>query len=196
MDKRSWSRVCALRDGDQGKFWEFHDVLFENPDKLNRNALLELARSLRWTKKQFASCLSSGKFRPEIEQDLQDGIRAGVMGTPGIFINGTLLSGAQPEAAFEHVIESELAGAKRKACRPLTIVRCPVCQLRRAFAGCDCWILVAAFISRWAASNFPCSRRAEQENSELCNCWNQMDGAMQIVSRRGPAAQREVVLYP
>jgi len=109
------SARCA---GDQGKFWEFHDVLFENPDKLNRNALLELARSLRLDEKQFASCLSSGKFRPEVEQDLQDGIRAGVMGTPGIFINGTLLSGAQPEAAFEHVIESELAGAKEKRAGP------------------------------------------------------------------------------
>ncbi len=105
------SSRCA---GEQGKFWEYHDLLFDNPDKLNQNGLLELARNAKLGEKQFDSCLSSGKYRSQVERDLQDGIRAGVMGTPGIFINGILLSGAQPEAAFEQVIESELAGVKRK----------------------------------------------------------------------------------
>lgn len=105
------SSRCA---GEQGKFWEYHDLLFDNPDKLNQNGLLELARNAKLGEKQFDSCLSSGKYRSQVERDLQDGIRAGVMGTPGIFINGILLSGAQPEAAFEQVIESELASVKRK----------------------------------------------------------------------------------
>ena len=105
------SSRCA---GEQGKFWEYHDLLFDNPDKLNQNGLLELARNAKLGEKQFDSCLSSGKYRSQVERDLQDGIRAGVMGTPGIFINGILLSGAQPEAAFEQVIESELASAKGK----------------------------------------------------------------------------------
>jgi protein-disulfide isomerase/Tfp pilus assembly protein PilF len=105
------SSRCA---GEQGKFWEYHDLLFDNPDKLNQNGLLELARNAKLGEKQFDSCLSSGKYRSQVERDLQDGIRAGVMGTPGIFINGILLSGAQPEAAFEQVIDSELASVKRK----------------------------------------------------------------------------------
>src|SRR2546425_65624 len=105
------SSRCA---GEQGKFWEYHDLLFDNPDKLNQNGLLELARNAKLGEKQFDSCLSSGKYRSQVERDLQDGIRAGVMGTPGIFINGILLSGAQPEAAFEQVIESELASVKGK----------------------------------------------------------------------------------
>ena len=105
------SSRCA---GEQGKFWEYHDLLFDNPDKLNQNGLLELARNAKLGEKQFDSCLSSGKYRSQVQRDLQDGIRAGVMGTPGIFINGILLSGAQPEAAFEQVIESELASVKRK----------------------------------------------------------------------------------
>ncbi len=105
------SSRCA---GEQGKFWEYHDLLFDNPDKLNQNGLLELARNAKLGEKQFDSCLSSGKYRSQVERDLQDGIRAGVMGTPGIFINGILLSGAQPEAAFEQVIESELASVKEK----------------------------------------------------------------------------------
>ncbi len=105
------SSRCA---GEQEKFWEYHDLLFENPDKLNRNGLSELARNAKLDEKQFESCLSGGKYRAQVERDLQDGIRAGVMGTPGIFINGILLSGAQPEAAFEKVIQSELARVKEK----------------------------------------------------------------------------------
>ncbi len=105
------SSRCA---SEQGKFWEYHDLLFANPDKLNRVGLLELAHSAKLDEGQFASCLSSGKHRAEVEKDLQDGIRAGVMGTPGIFINGTPLSGALSESAFERVIESELAKSEKK----------------------------------------------------------------------------------
>jgi protein-disulfide isomerase len=100
------SSHCA---GDQGKFWEYHDLLFDNPDKLNRGGLSELARGLKLDEKQFESCLSSGKHRSEVEKDLQDGIRAGVMGTPGIFVNGIAVSGAQTESVFEGIIESALA---------------------------------------------------------------------------------------
>ncbi|HVH69991.1 MAG TPA: DsbA family protein, partial [Candidatus Dormibacteraeota bacterium] len=105
------SARCA---GEQGKFWEYHDLLFENPDKFNRDGLIELARDLKLDEKQFDSCLSGGRYRSKVEEDLQRGIRAGVFGTPGIFINGILLSGAQPEAAFQRVIDSELATAKKQ----------------------------------------------------------------------------------
>jgi len=105
------SSRCA---GEQGRFWEYHDLLFANPDKLNRDGLMDLARSLKLDEKQFDSCLSSGKYRKQVEQDLQDGIRAGVQGTPGIFINGVPFSGAQPEAVFERIIQAELARPKDK----------------------------------------------------------------------------------
>jgi protein-disulfide isomerase len=105
------SSRCA---GEQGKFWEYHDLLFANPNKLTRSGLLELASSARLDEEQFNSCLSSGKYRSQVERDLQDGIRAGVLGTPGIFINGILLSGAQPEEAFTKVIETELRAANEK----------------------------------------------------------------------------------
>lgn len=106
---------CA---GEQGKFWEYHDLLFANPDKLNRAGAADLAGSLKLDQSQFDSCLSGGKYRKQVEQDLQDGIRAGVEGTPGIFINGILLSGAQPEAAFERIIQAELAASKSKRADP------------------------------------------------------------------------------
>lgn len=105
------SSRCA---GEQGKFWEYHDLLFENPGKLDRDGLAVLALRAKLDEKRFDSCLSSGKYRAQVEQDLQDGLRAGVMGTPGIFINGVLLSGAQAEDAFEKVIEAELASIQEK----------------------------------------------------------------------------------
>jgi protein-disulfide isomerase len=102
---------CA---GEQGKFWEYHDLLFANPDRLNRDGLVEHARDLKLDEKQFDSCLSSGKYKAEIEEDLQEGIRAGVSGTPGFFINGSFLSGIQPEAAFEGMIQAEMGVPKEK----------------------------------------------------------------------------------
>ena len=106
---------CAV---EQGKFWEYHDLLFGNPDKLNRSGVAGMAQSLGLDEKQFDACLASGKYTKQIEQDLQDGIRAGVEGTPGIFINGILLSGAQPEAAFDKIIRAELAAPKEKRGSP------------------------------------------------------------------------------
>ena len=102
---------CAA---EQGKFWEYHDLLFANPDKLNRAGVARMAENLVLNEGQFDACLSSGKYTKQIEQDLQDGIRAGVEGTPGIFINGILLSGAQPEVAFEKIIRAELEASKEK----------------------------------------------------------------------------------
>jgi protein-disulfide isomerase len=97
---------CA---GEQGKFWEYHDLLFANQNKLDRPGLVELAHGLKLDEKQFDSCLASGKYQAQIEQDRQLGLRAGVAGTPGFFVNGNLLSGNLPQDAFEKVIQAELA---------------------------------------------------------------------------------------
>jgi len=67
---------CA---GEQSRFWEYHDLLFENPEKINRDGLVALSGTLKLNEKQFESCLSSGKYRPQVERDLQDGLRAGVL---------------------------------------------------------------------------------------------------------------------
>ena len=106
---------CA---GEQGKFWEYHDLLFANQSKLDRPGLVELAHGLKLDEKQFDSCLSSGKYAAQIEQDRQLGLRAGVSGTPGFFINGSLLSGNQPQDAFEKLIQAELAASKEKHTAP------------------------------------------------------------------------------
>jgi protein-disulfide isomerase len=97
---------CA---GEQGKFWDLHDLLFANQNKLDRPGLLGLAHDLKLDEKQFDSCLTSGKYQAQIEQDRQLGLRAGVNGTPGFFINGNMLSGNLPQDSFEKIIQAELA---------------------------------------------------------------------------------------
>ena len=103
---------CA---GEQGKFWEYHDALFaEEQPKMDERGLAATARSVGLEEKSFSACVASGKFKTQIELDLQDGTRAGVSGTPGFFINGVFVSGAQPLAEFEKVINRELAAAGAK----------------------------------------------------------------------------------
>ena len=97
---------CAA---EQGKFWEYHDLLFGDQGGLDRNGLLAKAAKLQLDAKQFDACVSSEKFKAQVQQDSQEGMRAGVSGTPGFFINGMFMSGAQPEAAFEKAIQEELA---------------------------------------------------------------------------------------
>ena|SRR5206468_13036776 len=94
---------------EQGKFWEYHDALFADQSKLDAAGLTSTAKSLGLDEKAFQSCFSSGKFKPQIEADLQDGGKAGVAGTPGFFVNGVFINGSQPEAEFEKIIDSELA---------------------------------------------------------------------------------------
>ncbi len=93
---------------EQGKFWEYHDQLFTS-SKLDHDALLDYARTLKLDDKQFDSCLTSEKYKTEIDQDLREGMQAGVNGTPGFFINGVALSGSQPKESFAQVIDEELA---------------------------------------------------------------------------------------
>jgi protein-disulfide isomerase len=96
---------CA---GEQGKFWEYHDLLFSDQNGLDRNGLIAKAAKLQLDARQFDSCISTEKYKAQIQQDNQEGLRVGVSGTPGFFINGVFMSGAQPEAAFDKVIEEQL----------------------------------------------------------------------------------------
>ncbi|NOZ58286.1 MAG: thioredoxin domain-containing protein [Euryarchaeota archaeon] len=100
---------CA---GEQGRYFEYHDLLFERQEDWSSRgeaAFLEYAQQLGLDAESFSSCLSSGKYEEEVRKDLQDGMRAGVRGTPAFFINGIPLSGAQPFEAFKAIIDAELA---------------------------------------------------------------------------------------
>jgi protein-disulfide isomerase len=95
---------CAL---EQGKFWEYHDQLF-TASKLEKDDLLGYARELNLDDKQFESCLTSEKYKADIEKDTQEGRKAGVSGTPGFFVNGVEISGAKPKEEFARIIDDEL----------------------------------------------------------------------------------------
>ncbi len=97
---------CA---GEQGKFWEFHDALFADQSKLDEADLAAQARAVGLDEKSFQSCLASGRFKSNVEADMQEGNKVGVAGTPAFFVNGVFLNGAQPQAEFEKIIDSQLA---------------------------------------------------------------------------------------
>jgi protein-disulfide isomerase/plastocyanin len=106
--KAAEAAECA---GEQGKYWEMHDVLFENQDALGVDTLKMYAVSLGLDTVEFDNCLDSGAMAEEVLADLADGQAYGVSGTPGFFINGKLLSGAQPFEAFKQEIEAALVEA-------------------------------------------------------------------------------------
>ncbi len=107
--KASEAALCA---GDQGKFWEMHDTLFANQKALEVPALKGYAKQLGLDTGKFDKCLDSGEKGSIVQADLADGKKVGVNGTPAFFINGILLSGAQPFDEFKSVIDAELQPKK------------------------------------------------------------------------------------
>ena len=103
--KAAEAAECAFA---QGKFWEYHDVLFERSPRIPLDSLKHFAERLGLNTKRFNACLDSGEKESTVERDLKDGRRYGVRGTPTFFINGRILLGAQPIAAFQARIDSAI----------------------------------------------------------------------------------------
>ena len=99
---------CAIA---QGKYWEFNQKLFVVD--LSAESYKKVAADLGLDAKKFDECVAKNDQK-SIEQDLADGGAVGVNGTPGFFINGRMLSGAQPAEAFKEIIDQELAQAAQK----------------------------------------------------------------------------------
>lgn len=74
--------------GAQGKFWEMHDLLFENQERLSGQLILRLARELELSATALSQALEAGEFKPRVRSDFTGGIRSGVNGTPTFFIDG------------------------------------------------------------------------------------------------------------
>lgn len=98
--------ACA---NEQGKFWEYHDRLFGNQDKLSDTDLKAHAVALGLNAGQFTECVNTRKYQKDVDADIVAGNDVGVSGTPAFFINGRPLDGAQPYEAFKQVIDEELA---------------------------------------------------------------------------------------
>jgi len=93
---------------EQGKFWDYHDLLFSRQAPEASWNFLALAAELHLKTEDFGGCLNSGRFRAEIYKDFQDGLRLGINSTPTFFINGRPLIGAQPLSAFQALIDKAL----------------------------------------------------------------------------------------
>jgi protein-disulfide isomerase len=100
---------CA---GEQGKFWNYHDLLYANSTKLSLEDLKGYAGDLELNVESFRACYNSGKFKSTVQRDFTEGSQLGITGTPTFFINGRELSGAQPVDAFAAIIDEELGQAK------------------------------------------------------------------------------------
>lgn len=106
-DRTHMASECA---SEQGKFWQYHKKLIEAPSSPKDDAeLIQLAKDADLNKRKFESCLSSNKYQDLIKKEIAAGARYGVRGTPAVFVNGQLVSGAQPYENFDKIIREKLA---------------------------------------------------------------------------------------
>ncbi len=108
-----WAAQAAECAADQGKFWEYHDLLFskqngENVGTFTKEKLIGYAKDLGLDSTQFDPCLQNDLTLQRVISDTQEGRNVGVSGTPTFFINGTPLVGAQPLSAFQTQIDALL----------------------------------------------------------------------------------------
>ena len=101
---------CA---GEQGKFWEYHDLLFSN-HKLDIAGLKETARTLNLNGEAFDKCLDTGAMAAAVKVNLDEATTLSLGGTPGFFINGRYLEGNLPYEALQKAVVEELARADAK----------------------------------------------------------------------------------
>ena len=104
--------AAALAAGSQGKFWEFHDLLFENYNRINDQKIRDIALSLNLDQVEFEKKMNDPAIQQKIGQDVMDGRQAGVNSTPSVFINGRILKN-RTLSGFEEVIDQELKKLKK-----------------------------------------------------------------------------------
>lgn len=109
--------AAALAAGSQGKFWEFHDLIFKNYNRLNDRIIRDFALGLGLDLAEFEKKMRDPAIRSKIQQDALEGSRAGVKGTPTIFINGRLLKDRSIKG-FQVEIDRELHRLGKKAAKP------------------------------------------------------------------------------
>ncbi len=97
---------------EQGRFFDYHDKLYQNQFDLSQDALKRYAQELGLDTDLFNTCLESHRYRDEVEQDRLAGVEAGVRGTPTFFFNGVRVEGAIPQDVFSSLIRRfQSAGA-------------------------------------------------------------------------------------
>ena len=101
--KAAEATECA---GEQGKFWDYLDKLFENQNLISLDYLVTAAGEIGLDKAKMKSCIDDGKYTKRVNDNYQEGIKYGVRGTPGNFINGVSSPGAIPYAQIEAMVQA------------------------------------------------------------------------------------------
>ena len=105
--------LAALAAGEQGKFWEYHDELFLKQNSLSSETYQEIARNMGLDLEKFTLDIMRPSLRKKIELDVEDSKKAGVTGTPSIFVNGRMLK-KRDFQSISRLIDEEIIEAQKK----------------------------------------------------------------------------------
>ena len=111
MPSHKWARGAALAAhcaAEQGRFWQYQDLLFSSQEELTPERLTVLAKDLGLQMEPFSQCLDAGKFQAHLDKDIEEGKKFGLNTTPTLLINNRLVSGAPPADRFKQLIDEEL----------------------------------------------------------------------------------------
>ena len=100
--------LCG-KEQDIKIFWKMHDAMFADQSKLDKDNLIATAKKAGAKEAEFKTCLESGKYKAKVDADVAEGTALGLKSTPTFYVNGKLISGAQPLEVFSEVIDTELA---------------------------------------------------------------------------------------
>ena len=109
--------IAALAAESQGKFWEFHDLLFKNYNQINEQKIQEIALAVGLNPEEYEKKKNDPAIERRVRQDLADGQQAGVRGTPTVFINGMRLKDRSLQG-FQAAIDKQLEKLGKKATKP------------------------------------------------------------------------------
>jgi protein-disulfide isomerase len=112
-DESRWAAQAAECAADQGKFWEMHELLFtrqqgENSGAFSKENLINLAKEIKVDGAKFSDCVNQDTTLARVQEDISEGNRIGVRGTPTFLLNGKLIVGAQPYEAFKTALDEAL----------------------------------------------------------------------------------------
>ena len=113
---RDYSHIAAvalLAAGDQGKYWEMHDIMIKNSPTLDRESLIRYAKEIGLDIQKFTSDLDSMKHKKLIEKDENLAVSLDLYNTPTFFINGRKVIGNRPYEYLKKIIDEELANVKK-----------------------------------------------------------------------------------
>jgi protein-disulfide isomerase len=116
MPGHKWAKGAAMAAhcaAEQGKFWEYHDLLFNTQEELTPEHLLQLAKDLGLPQEPFSKCLEVGKYQALVDKYVEEGRKFGLDTTPTFVINNRLVSGAPPPDRFKRIIDEELQRVAR-----------------------------------------------------------------------------------